>query len=397
MVSNFKVVWLLSYISVASVSSAIITPALPQIQSEFALGNGEVEWMVSAFLIGYVLGQLIYGPLANAYGRLKALRIGLIINILGILLCFMALSIHSYVFLIFGRFITALGAAGGLACTFMLINEWLPEAKRKMAMAYSILSFTIGIGLSVMIGGLVTQYWHWSGCFWILLFQGILMLWGTKAFSETLTHPQPINFSMIFTGYKKALSSGQLLIFSLAWGYCSSVSYCFSAAAPQIAVHSLGLTAAEYGYWNILNIAGMFAGGLQAKALLDRYSPRQVITMGLVGCAVGLLSLIFLLQLNHPSALWFFLSTASLFFFSGSLYAGGSFVASTSIEDRASGAAMMSFINMSTATLTVIIMGYLSANALLSFISILVLLGGLTTVLLVYENLVLRKAHAGKH
>lgn len=392
MVSNYKVVWLLSYISIASVSSAIITPALPQIQSQFALGNGQVEWMVSAFLMGYVAGQLIYGPLANAYGRLKALRIGLMINILGILLCFMALSIHSYAFLILGRFVTALGAASGLACTFMLINEWLPEAQRKMALAYSILSFTVGIGLSVIIGGIITEYWHWSGCFWLLLLQGILMLWGTRVFSETLLHPQSINVANILSGYKKALSSGQLLIFSLSWGFCSAISYCFSAAAPQIASHVLGLSAAEYGYWNILNIIGMFAGGLQAKALLDKYSPRQVILIGMLGSALGLLSLILLLQFAFSSALWFFMSTTCLFFFGGSLYAGGSFLASTAIEDRASGAAMMSFINMSTATLTVIIMGYLSSNALLAFIAILAMLWVLVVGLLAYEKRALRQA-----
>ena len=79
--SRFNLIWLLSYISIASVSAAIITPALPEIQIQYALNLGTVEWIVSAFLIGYVFGQLIYAPLANQFGRLKALRIGLIINL----------------------------------------------------------------------------------------------------------------------------------------------------------------------------------------------------------------------------------------------------------------------------------------------------------------------------
>ena len=74
--SRFNLIWLLSYISIASVSAAIITPALPEIQAQYALSLGNVEWIVSTFLIGYVFGQLIYGPLANQFGRLKALRIG---------------------------------------------------------------------------------------------------------------------------------------------------------------------------------------------------------------------------------------------------------------------------------------------------------------------------------
>lgn len=58
--SRFNLIWLLSYISIPSVSAALITPALPEIQSHYALSLGTVEWIVSAFLIGYVFGQLIY-------------------------------------------------------------------------------------------------------------------------------------------------------------------------------------------------------------------------------------------------------------------------------------------------------------------------------------------------
>ena len=121
-ISRFNLIWLLSYISIASVSAAIITPALPEIQAHFSLSLGAVEWIISAFLIGYVGGQLIYGPLANQFGRLKALRIGLVINLFGIVICLMALVVDIYWLLIIGRLITALGAASGLACTFMLIR-----------------------------------------------------------------------------------------------------------------------------------------------------------------------------------------------------------------------------------------------------------------------------------
>ena len=149
--SNFRVAWLISYISIAAFSAALITPALAEIKNHYALLQGQVEWMVSSFLVGYVIGQLIYGPLANRLGRVTALRIGLVINLMGIGLCFLALYFDSYSLLIGGRLVTALGAASGLACTFMLINEWLPLEQRKTAMAYTIFSLTLGIGLAVII------------------------------------------------------------------------------------------------------------------------------------------------------------------------------------------------------------------------------------------------------
>ena len=385
MVSGFKISWLLSYLSIASMSAAIITPALPAIESQYNLGQGEVEWMVSIFLLGYVIGQLIYGPLANRWGRVSALRTGLVINILGIGLCILAVAIHLYWLLLLGRLISALGAASGLACTYMIINEWLPETQKKSAMAYSIISFTLGIGLAVTIGGLITEYWVWSGCFLILLIHGIIVLIGTAVFPETLIKPQSMNIKSIIQGYKLALSSPTLVIFALAIGFCSVVGYCFSAAAPQIAIERLHLSAADYGYWNLLNMIGMLAGGLSAKFLLGRLQPLHVVAIGLVLSATGILSLFLMLEVNSTSALWFFISSMSLYLFSSLIFSGASFIASSAVlTDKASGSAMMSFINMFSAMLAVTLMGYLSTNMLTAFVSILViswlLIGALLTL-----------------
>ncbi|MGM9452364.1 MFS transporter [Legionella bozemanae] len=383
--SSFNLFWLLNYISIASVSAAIITPALPKIQTEYALGPGIIEWIVSAFLIGYVVGQLIYGPLANRFGRLKALRIGLVINLIGLGVCLLALLQENYWLLVSGRLITALGAASGLACTFMLINEWLPEAQRKTAMAYSVLSFALGIGIAVVIGGVITEFLHWQGCFWILLVHGLIMLWGTCIFSETLIHPKSIYVLTIVRDYYAALASAKLVIFSLVVGCCSAISYCFSAAGPQISEKILKLSAAEYGYWNILNIIGMLLGGLLAKRLLARFSANQLITIGFLGVAAGIINLLIMWYFGNQSSLWFFLITASLYLFSSFLFSGGSFVASNALKDKASAAAMMSFVNMCFATLSVIVMGYLMVNPLLSFIIILSLVWLLVVALLLIK------------
>ena len=384
--SKFHLVWLLSYISIASVSAAIITPALPQIQSHFSLSLGTVEWIISAFLIGYVVGQLIYGPLANKFGRLKALRIGLIINILGVIICLIALAINVYWLLIIGRLITALGAASGLACTFMLINEWLAEKHRKTAMAYSVLSFALGTGIAVMLGGLITEYLSWQDCFWFLLAHGIIMLLGTSVFSETLVTPKPIHAMSIIRDYTTALSSSTLVVFSLVVGSCAAISYCFSAAGPQIAQDLLKLSAAEYGYWNGINTVGMLLGGLLAKQLLERFSENTVIAIALLGVALGIASLFLFWNTQSQLALWFFSTTASLYLFSSLLFSGGSIIASNALQDKASAAAMMSFVNMCFATLCVILMGYLANNPLLSFVIILSIIWLLVVGLLIRKN-----------
>jgi len=384
--NKLKTAILLSFICIASISSAIITPALTKIELFYSLSHGALEWVVSIFLLGYVIGQLIYGPIANRYGRLKALRVGLFINLIGVLVCICSTYFVSYGLLLFGRLITALGSAAGLSCTFMLLNELLSEKEAKGAMSFAIVSFTVGIGLAVTLGGMITTYLQWQYCFWLLLFHGILMYGLTYLFQETLQNPIKFNLTKVLSGYKKALSNKTLLIFSLTLGFVSAISYCYSTAAPIYAISVLKLTASSYGYWNIINMIGMFASGFISASLMNEYGPNKLLKIGFAALAPCLMSLILIALTGASSTLWFFLTTMMLYLCGGLLFPACSYLASNAIEDRASASSMMSFINMMTAMLSVIVMGYLPFAMIISFGFILFSLFLLTFVLSFYKS-----------
>ena len=196
-----KTVLLLSYITIASISAAIITPALPQIEHSYNLGHGALEWIISIFLLGYMIGQLIYGPIANQFGPLWALRWGLLVNLIGILVCLGSACSLNYSLLLVGRFITALGAASGLTCTFMLLNELLTKEQSNSAMSLTIVAFTLGIGAAVIAGGMISQYLFWGNCFWLLLTHGFFMLVLTWQFPETRTKSVKISVKSIVHNY----------------------------------------------------------------------------------------------------------------------------------------------------------------------------------------------------
>lgn len=386
-ISRTRFFWLLSYLSIPSVAATLITPALPTIQQQFNLSPGVVDSLVSVFLMGYVLGQLIYGPLANRWGRIRALQMGLVINIVGVLLGLWALQLHRFDLLVFSRFISALGAAGSLSCTFMLINEWLPDEQRKAAMAYAILSFTLGMGAAVLIGGWISNYSAWQYCFVALLIHAVVMCLGTSFLQETLQKPQMINVLSIVKAYKNALKSMNLVVFSLSMGFCTALSYCFSAAAPQIVQNTLRLSALHYAYWNLLNILGMLIGSLLAKFLLSRFKPIVVIEISLATCFAGILSLWVMWVTGSLSPLWFFLSTMSLYALSGFIFAGSSYLATNALSDKANGSSMMSFLNMSSGALSVGLMKYLAFDSFLAYVEILTLFWALLGVLLLVHQI----------
>ena len=101
-----KLILLLSYISLAAVAAAVISPALPAIKQSLKLSNGSLEWVISIFLISYAFGQLFYGPLANILRITQALKIGIIIPTIGIVICLFYSYQMDYQGILIGRFIT---------------------------------------------------------------------------------------------------------------------------------------------------------------------------------------------------------------------------------------------------------------------------------------------------
>ena len=374
-----KITLLLSYICIATFSATIITPALPQIGSFFHLSSSSLSWVVSIFLVGYVIGQLIYGPIANRYGSLNALRSGLVINLIGIIICLLGIEASLYSVLLAGRLITALGSASGLACTFMLMHDLLKKNEYKRAMPYTILSFTLGIGSAVLLGGIVSEYFNWSICFWILLFHGIVMFFSTFTFKHRHEQLIDINPLLILKHYGKALRNTRLIIFSLVIGHMSAFSYIYSAIAPLYANQFLHQTSSQYGYWNLINMAGMLVGGLLAASIMKISGPKTLLTTGLIGFTPCCLSLLILSISDSNSVLWFYITTMFMYVFGSFLFPAGSYFTLQSLQDKANGSSMMSFINMLSAIISVIIVGYLPISIISSFAivitSFLVLVG----------------------
>jgi len=367
----FKTTLLLSYICIASFSAAIITPALPQIGSFFQLTSSSLSWIISIFLAGYVIGQLIYGPIAQKFGSLNALRSGLIINLIGIIVCFIGIECSIYTVLLAGRLITALGSASGLACTFMLMHDLLNENEYKQAMPYTVLSFTLGIGAAVLIGGLVSEHLNWTVCFWVLLFHGIVMLVSTMLFENSHKQPGKLNLRSILKNYWRELMNTRLIMFSLIVGLMSSFSYTYSSIAPLYANQNLHQTSSQYGYWNLLNMAGMLIGGLLGASIIKRAGPKKLLLAGIIGLIPGCLSLFAIALSSGDHALWFFITTMFIYIFSAFLFPAGSYFALKTTLDKANGASMMSFINMLSAVVSVIITGYLPTSIIVSFASVI--------------------------
>ena len=366
----FKKIILLSFVSCASSSAVMISPALPLLRHSFQLSDSSLQWIVSLFLFGYVIGQLIYAPLANSLGTIKALTIGLSINLIGILFCLAGAIHHDYTILLVGRLISALGSAAGLTCTFMIIRKTFDGIEAKQTLSLVVVSFSVSVSLAILIGGFLTQYISWQSIFYALLFHGVLLLIGTRQFKVEET-TQPFEIQSMISNYRQALSNRSLIYYSMLVGLASVVNYTYSTATPLFSYTQLGLNPAQFGLWNItMLISSLLSGGISLYCM-RHFDLHSIILVATTLCCLPLISLLtfFLTHSSYP--LWYFINTALLRFLAGLISPCGVYFATRSITNTSHASSAMSFINMLSATVSVIILGVLPFHILMDFILVL--------------------------
>lgn len=349
-------VTLLLMISFASVNAVLFTPALPEITNFFAITENLAQRTITWFMIGYALGQLLYGPIANRFGRKPALYCGIGLQIFSCFLCIYAGVVHQFELFVIGRLMMALGAGVGLKMAFTLVTETYPPKIANRKLAYLISAFAITPGLSIMIGGYLCQYFGWTSTFYASACYGLLLLCLCLSTEETklekdLHALQPLK---LFQGYASQFMNIKLLMPSLLMGCITSFVYVFAATAPFIAINSLGMAPEQYGTANVLPPIGLLAGSLLAAEFTKKYTQLNIIKIGMGFTLLGVLLLSLLSILQSDPYLTLFTPVFICYFGISLMLANVSSLALSHTSDKANGSAVMNFINMGFATTVVL-------------------------------------------
>lgn len=354
-------------ISFASVNAVLFTPALPSIALFFDVSEASAQYTISWFLIGYALGQLLYGPLANRFGRKKALYMGITLQIISSLVCVYSGYWHNFYLLVAARFFLSLGSGVGLKMTFTLVNEYFKPAIASQKIAILMLSFAITPALSVVLGGFLTTYFNWQSCFYAGSLYGIILLYLVSYLPETKLHldKDALKIKQLLTNYSAQFVNKKIVVGGLLMGISTSFIYVFSALSPFIAIQLEGMPINAYGVANLIPPVGLIMGSLCAARLAQHYSFSVLISIGigisLMACSV--MTVAFFLHLSIY--LWMFVSVALVYFGLCFILSNASTFALSSTEDKAYGSAVMNCINMSCATCMVFILGFFSLKACL--------------------------------
>jgi MFS transporter, DHA1 family, multidrug resistance protein len=358
---------LLLMISFASVNAVLFTPALPTIAIFFTISTSRAQQTMTWFLIGYALGQLIYGPIANRFGRKPAIFIGIILQIISSCICAYAGLTHKFYILLIGRFLLAVGSGVGFKMTFTLVNECYDPKIASQKISYLMLAFAIIPCLATALGGLLTNYYGWISCFYAGAVYGLILLVLVTRLPETQRNlnVDALKIKNIIQSYLYQFKNIRLIIGGLLMGSAITFLYVFSAIAPFIAINIFGINSKQYGIGTVLPAIGLILGSLTSAKLVRRHSFIKIIRFGIFVITIGTIVMIITMLMHLTVLFTLFIPIMIISFGKCFIVSNASIFAMSHISDTAQGSAVMNFINIGLTTIIILVSGLFPINIVL--------------------------------
>lgn len=275
----------------------LFVPSFAELERVFHLTPFMVELTLSVNLIAHCITALIAGNLGDRYGRKPIIVWGLIIFILGSVLC---VSADSFSVLLIGRFFQGIGISGPAVLSFLIIVDAYPleEQQQKMGLLNGIITLAMAFG--PVIGSYVNLYFNWRGNFWLLLILGILCLTLTLIFVPKGEKKSHIRISI--KEYLPVFTNSKALLYVFMICFLITSYWVFIALSPLLYIEDLQIDLKHFGYYQGSLAATFAIVSLSSGYFLKKYGQRKCLLAGfslLVLFVIGSILLI-LFQINHP-------------------------------------------------------------------------------------------------
>jgi len=259
---RFLLLLICLFASAGQLAIDIYVPALPAMARYFATSPQAIQSSVSGYMAAYALGQLIFGPVADAYGRKRVLAFGLIIYTIGCALSLAAPNLETF---ILARCLQGFG----IAVTNLLAKAIITDTFSGQALMHAFTYMSIAWGLAPIVAPVIGAHlqtaFGWQACLVFLLVYSLLMWAILWRYRETLPAPVHLEPRTLVKNARMVLSSPVFQSCFLAQGLCYGILLVFNIVGPFMVQITLHKDPTYFGYL-ALGIGLMyFLGGLSNR------------------------------------------------------------------------------------------------------------------------------------
>ncbi|MFT4191487.1 MAG: multidrug effflux MFS transporter [Comamonas sp.] len=270
--------WLLALLTFCGTAAIhIFVPALPQVVQAFGTTASAARMTLSAYIIGLALAQIIYGPVADYFGRRPVLIAGMAIYAVAGAVAFLAPTIQV---LIAARFFEAMGGGSGLVLGRAMVRDGSRHDEAAKRLSLMNLIVLVGPGISPLIGAGLAAATGWRSIFLVLCLLGLLnlaLVWKRLPRSTRAADMRP---KAVMRNYLALLRSRRFQGYALGGGFATTAIYAYVGAAPFIFVEQLHRPAVEVAGYLAFNILGVWFGSLMASRLAGRIPLERLLIAG---------------------------------------------------------------------------------------------------------------------
>lgn len=291
---NFFLILMLGILNtITPISIDMYLPAFPKIASDLHTTINNVALSVSTYFLGFSLGQIVYGPLLDRFGRKRPLYVGLFLYILASIAC---ASSQSITMLLIVRFLQALSGCVAAVAAMAMVRDFFPVDKSARIISLLVLILGVSPLLAPTVGGLIVSALNWRWIFIILAIIVFIVLIVIALFLPE-GHPADTSISLkpkpIINGFLEILTKKQFIVFSLAGTFSFAGLFVYVAGSPSIFMDSFHVSPKTYGGIFALLSVGFITCSQLNHFFTHRYSSEQIFKIVLaVQFITGLIYLI---------------------------------------------------------------------------------------------------------
>lgn len=286
--------------ALAPLTIDLYLPAFPTIATDFATTESAVQMTLTGSLVGVALGQLIIGPLSDAYGR----RPPLLLAVVGYVLASIACAVAPTVELLGGaRVLQGMAAAAGGVIAMAVIRDLFDGLRGVQMLSRLILVVGVAPIIAPTVGSAVLAFTHWRGVFWLLAVVGVVLaVVGLIGMRETLPveRRQPAGIRPTLRTYGRLLRERTMVGLLLTGGFVFAQIFAYVSGSSFVLQNQYGLTTTQFGLVFGLNSVGLVIMSQVNPVLLRRRDPQDVLSIALV---IGAVATAFLLVTATTGAL----------------------------------------------------------------------------------------------
>ena len=299
--TKIKLVVILAYMSaLAPLSTDMYLPALERVKQSFATSEFYAQLSVASFFVAFALGQLLYGPLSDKFGRKKPLYAGISLFIAASLACVSFDNIYAFIFF---RFLQALGGCAGVVLARAIVNDKFELHEAAAMFALMMVVGSLAPMLAPTFGGFVLEFFPWQAIFTILFALGILLFvfifFGLDESAE-IKSDAAISAAAVARDYGEILRNKEFMRYTLGFAVAMSALFAYITGSSFIFLDYYGLSERAFGAVFGINALGMtLVSALNAK-LVQKREPAALLNFGLIAMFVMSLILLACSMLGLP-------------------------------------------------------------------------------------------------